>query len=239
MARGVHVRSTAVRSAGDIREKPTGLKEYVLSTFANPLTEFSPQMEFATGTVPKPEDEAANGVFDESQELELAARLLDVANDRQLDQFLRDLIRQGDSAAGNLSTPAQLHAVGNVLKRAIYNILPMRSMEHGATSHSSIGAQLGNGLSSVAGQVLGLELEGLSPEDREFEATRQFVRFAGETVKNSRQAFMNTTSQEAAHRAAAEAAQTYAPGLFAAEPHVANDRGHWILCRDKIILFGV
>lgn len=210
-----------------------------MSTFANPLTEFSPQMEFATRTLPKLEDEASNGVFDESQELELAAGLLEVANDKQLDQFLRDLIRKGDTATGSLMTPSQVHAVGDVLKRAIYDILPIRSIEHGATMRSSIGAQLASGLSSVAGQVLGLELEGLSPEDREFEAIRQFVRFAGETVKNSGQASVNTTPQETAHRAAAEAAETYAPGLFAAEPQVANDRGHWILCRDKIILFGV
>lgn len=47
---------------------------------------------------------------------------------------------------------------------------------------------IGSNLASVAGSALGLELEGLSPEDREFEAAKQFVRFAGQTVSNARQA---------------------------------------------------
>jgi hypothetical protein len=209
-----------------------------LSTFTNPLTEFSPQLEFAAMPPPKLEDESGSGVFDESQELELAASLLEVVNDEQLDQFLSDLIRKGGAAAGSV-TPSDVKAISDVLKGAIYKMMPIRSMEHGSTMHSSVGAQLGSGLSSLAGQVLGLELEGLSPEDREFEATRQFVRFAGDTVKNAGEDSKRTNPQEMAHRAAAEAAETYAPGLFADGHHVANNRGRWILCRDKIILFGV
>lgn len=210
-----------------------------MSTFTNPLIEFSPQLEFATTPLPELEDESGRWVFDESQELELAASLLEVVNDEQLDHFLSDLIRKGGTATGSVVTPSDGKAIGDVLKGAIYRILPIRSMEHGSTMHGSVGAQLGSGLSSLAGQVLGLELEGLSPEDREFEAIRQFVRFAGDTVKNAGEDSKRTNPQEMAYRAAAEAAETYAPGLFSDGHHVANNRGRWILCRDKIILFGV
>jgi hypothetical protein len=200
-------------------------------------------MEFATTPMPNLEDESGRGLFDESEELELAARLLDVVNDKQLNQFLSDLIRKVGAASGSVVTPSDAIAIGDVLKGAIYRILPIhtmgRSLEHGSTMHSSIGAQLSSGLSSVAGQVLGLELEGLSPEDREFEAIRQFVRFAGETVKNTAQGSMRGNPHEMAHRAAAEAAEAYAPGLFSDRHHVSNDSGYWILRRDKIILFGV
>jgi len=37
----------------------------------------------------------------------------------------------------------------------------------------------------MVGKALGLELEGLSLEDREFEGAKQFVKFAGETVKSA------------------------------------------------------
>ena len=36
-----------------------------------------------------------------------------------------------------------------------------------------LGAQLGGSLANMAGSALGLELEGLSNEDREFEAAKQ------------------------------------------------------------------
>jgi hypothetical protein len=72
-------------------------------------------------------------------------------------------------------------------------------------------------LSSLARQVLGLELEGLSPEDREFKAIRQFVRFAGETMKNVGEDSKRTNPHEMAHRAAAEAARlARSPSFIAA-----------------------
>jgi hypothetical protein len=58
--------------------------------------------------------------------------------------------------------------------------------------------------------ALGLGLEGLSREDSEFEATRQFVRFAAKTVKNA--AGIAPPIVSLTHRAAAEAARIYAAG---------------------------
>ena len=47
------------------------------------------------------------------------------------------------------------------------------------------GASIGSGLASAAGRVFGLELEGLSREDQEFETAKRFVRFASEAVKDA------------------------------------------------------
>ena len=45
----------------------------------------------------------------------------------------------------------------------------------------------------IAGQVLGLELEGLELRGpREFEAVRQFVRFAGETARKAAEGLSGT-----------------------------------------------
>lgn len=212
-----------------------------MSTFSNPLTEYSPQMEFAAGPLTESEDESEHGLFDESQELELAANLLEVHNEEQLHHFLDHVIREAGTAAGGRVAPSDAHAIGSVLENAVHQILPAAhaaNADHSAT-RNSVGAQLGVGLSSMAGPVLGLELEGLSPEDREVEAVRQFVRFAGQTVKNAIEHASGADPHDVAHRAATEAAEVYAPGLFADGQHVPGNRGRWISCHDRIILFGV
>jgi hypothetical protein len=60
---------------------------------------------------------------------------------------------------------------------------------------------------------VGLELEGLSQEDREFEAARRFVRFASEAVKNAA-ATDAADPVAAAQSATAAAARRFAPGLL-------------------------
>jgi hypothetical protein len=194
-------------------------------------------MEFSSGQADF-EDESALGIFDEPQELQLAAALLAVVNEEQLDRFIVDLVGEAARVTGHVAKPSQVAAIRDVLSNSVHQVLPMAGMEHGGM-RTSIGAQLGTGLSAMAGQVLGLELEGLSPEDREFEAARQFVRFAGELVKKTLESSFDSDSQQAAHRAAAQAAQVYAPGLFADAPNVPGGSGPWISCGDRIILFGI
>ncbi|WP_374583313.1 hypothetical protein [Pseudoduganella sp.] len=67
----------------------------------------------------------------------------------------------------------------------------------------------------AAARMLGLELEGLSAEDREFETARQFMRFAGLASRRARQAARGDPRQ--VRRAAlALAARSIAPGLMPA-----------------------
>jgi hypothetical protein len=148
------------------------------------------------------------------------------------------MIREAGTAAGATLQPTDQHAIASVLKEAVHEVLPA-SIHHGATMQTSVGAQLGSSLSAKAGQVLGLELEGLSSEDREFEALKQFVRFAGQTVQNAVNAASGSDPHHNAHRAATDAAQVYAPGLFAESPHAPGNSGRWVACHDRIILFGV
>lgn len=209
-----------------------------MSTFSNPLTEYSPQMEFGAGQADF-EDESVLGVLDEANELQLAAGLLEVGNEEQLDRCLANVIHEAEKITGRVVQPSQAEAIRDVLRNSIQQILPVGSVQHGATMRTSVGTELSRALSATAGQLLGLELEGLSPEDREFEAVRQFVRFAGETVKNAVEGAPGSDPQDAAHRAAAKAAEAYAPGLFAASNDVARSSGHWVWCHDRIILFGV
>ena len=104
--------------------------------------------------------------------------------------------------------------------------------------HSSLGAEP---------RQFGLELEGLSPEDREFEASKQFVRFAGQTVANALQADPSGDPEADAHAAAVDAARIHAPGLMNIAGNGRHEQRHdprshsgrWIRHRDRIILFGV
>lgn len=221
-----------------------------MSTFSNPLTEYSPQLEFTSETLPEFEEESGRSIFDESQELNLASGMLEVVNEAELDHFLDDVIREAGVAIGSDVGPSDARAIGHVLKKAIHQILPPAGIDKDAIAGGSVGAQLGGGL-SAAGPMLGLELEGLSPEDGEFEAARQFLRFAGQTVKQAVEDASSSdpyhVAHDVAHRAATEAAGVFAPGLLVEDRHINGngsrnmpaESGRWISCHNRIILFGM
>jgi len=152
-----------------------------MSTFGNPLTDYSPQME--AFEYPQNEEEFVPSVFNETEEMELTAELLGVNNEQELEQFLGNLINKASKAIGSFVKSPVGKAIGGVLKSAAKVALPMATGALGTFLGGPVGTMIGSSLGSMAGNALGLELEGLSPEDREFEATRQFVRFAGDTVK--------------------------------------------------------
>jgi hypothetical protein len=182
-----------------------------MSTFSNPLTEYSPQQEMSDFLETKYADGSRNGVFTETAEMELAAALLEVRDEAELDHFIGNLLSAAGSALGKVIGAPAVRAIGGVLKKVARTALPVAGGVLGGVYGGPLGAQLGSALASRAGQVLGLELEGLSPEDREFEATRQFVRFAGATVLKALEA---GDPARTAHRAARDAARVYAPGLM-------------------------
>src|SRR5262249_22924854 len=112
----------------------------------------------------------------------------------------------------------------------------------GATTHADAGAQV----AQQAGKYFGLELEGLSPEDQEFEAAKAFVRFAGEAVKRATVAPATAASENVAQAAALRAAHRFAPGLlrnnptspatFPRAPFAPNRAGRWIRHGRNIII---
>jgi hypothetical protein len=215
----------------------------IMSTFRNPLTEYSPEMEFDQDVG---EYEGEGGVFSESEEMELTAELLNVTNEQELEQFFGDLISKAGSlvsrAAGAVKDFANSsvgQAIGGVLKSAAGAALPWAGRALGAVVGGPTGAQIGGGLASIAGDALGLELEGLSPEDREFEATRQFVRFAGETVKNALEAAPGADPAAVANAAAVEAARIHAPGLWNGTQPAKPRMGRWVRHEGVIVLHGV
>lgn len=210
-----------------------------MSPYSNTLTEYSPQNEFASEM--DLEGESGSGVFSESEEMELAAELLELNNEAELEQFLGDFIKKAANAVGSVVRSPIGQAIGGVLKSVAKKALPIAGGALGGFVGGPLGATIGSGLANMAGNALGLELEGLSNEDREFEATRQFVRFAGDTVKNALQAGPNADPLTTAQKAAVDAAKVHAPGLLSSAGTSKGEGKHsgkWVRSGRKIILLG-
>ncbi len=137
-----------------------------MSTYGNLLSEYSPQMEFG-GFEYTPRD----GILSPGKEMELASEFMDVENEQELEQFLGDLIGHVGQALGKIVKSPVGKAVGGVLKQVAKTALPIAGGALGGFVGGPIGAMIGSNLASMAGSALGLELEGLSEEEREFEAT--------------------------------------------------------------------
>jgi hypothetical protein len=186
-----------------------------MSDFRNPLTDYSPQTET---TEPDPRMEFAgrstSTVFNEDEELELASELLEIATERELDEFVHGLIRNAEQALNQAAEPAVEHDIGDIFKNIAKVALPILGGVAGGIFGGPGGAALGSSLAGSVGHAFGLELEGLSPEDSEFEVGKQFIKFAGATVKNALEANPDVDPATIAHQAAVEAARVYAPGLM-------------------------
>ena len=180
------------------------------------LTEYDPELEAIEGEQSAWPGESDSEGLGEIDEIEMAAELLAVTNEQELDQFLGQLVRKVGRAVGRVVRSPIGQAIGGVLKGVLKNVLPAASGALGTSTGGPLGSAIGSVLASNAGQALGLELEGLSHEDQEFEAARRFVRFASEAVKNAASTSPAQDPVAAAQSAVAAAARRLAPGLVQA-----------------------
>lgn len=195
----------------------------------NPLSEYNPEMEMFESEQFEWSGEMTGEVVGEDELLELAAELLEVRDEQELDRFLGSVFKKvkqfANSSAGK--------AVGGMLKGVLKKALPIAGGVAGTFFGGPVGASIGSKLGSMAGNLFELELEGLSQEDREFEAAKQFARFATEAVKNAASA-PGGNPVAIARQAIATAAQRHAPGLLngasSSSPHHGGGRartGRW------------
>jgi hypothetical protein len=196
------------------------------------------------------------GPFNEEQELELAAELLGVSEEAELDQFLGKLFKRLAPAVGGIIGSPSGQALKGLLKNTAKKGLPMLGRAVGGYFGGAKGGDIGADVGSLAGRVFGLELEGMSPEDQELQVAKQFVRLAGDAIAKAGQAPSGAAPQQVARTALASAARQHAPGLLrngggaapgagfggAAGARVPRGRkrtGRWIRRGNKIVLFGV
>ena len=158
------------------------------------LLDYTPESEaFEAGAIAQSESEWSGGtsaeeaVFGEVDEMELAAR--PARSDER--GGARSISRRSDRSGRTCRRRCRAalragQALGGILKDAAKRTLPVVGRAIEQRLDGITGAGVGAQVVKAAGKYLGLELEGLSPEDQEFEAARSFVRFAGEAAKNAR-----------------------------------------------------
>jgi hypothetical protein len=182
------------------------------------LTDYTPETEgfeteaFAYGEAELPGHSEA--VFSEADEMELAAQMLEIQSEQELDRFLGDLLKRAGQAVGTFVRSPTGQALGGILKDAAKQALPVAGRALGGYLGGERGAQLGTQAAAAAGRIFGLELEGLSPEDKEFEVAKSFVRFASDAIRNAAAAPPSAPPHVAAQSAVIKAAQRHAPGLL-------------------------
>ena len=156
------------------------------------------------------------GGEEEGIEMQLAAELLGVSDAAEFEEFLGGLLQQAAGATSSfLKSPAG-RQLGGLLKSAAKRALPQVGRALGGQLGGARGADLGGKVAASAGRVLGLEVEGLSQEDRDFEMARQFVRLArdaGAQLAGEVGSAAGASSAARARNAYLASARRHAPGL--------------------------
>jgi hypothetical protein len=146
------------------------------------LLEYQPLYEIA----------APLSALPESGQLKLAARLLEVSDGAALAAYLREVVR-ASGAGPRLAARGMAGPLMRELARGMRSCLPLWSRI------------------DTAAHILGLELEGLSQEDKEFALARQFQRFASEVVHQA--AAWRGPPLAGVRHAIELAARRHAPGM--------------------------
>ena len=188
-------------------------------------------------------------VFSEAEEMELAAELMEVRDEQELDRFLSDVINKAARALGGVVRSPLGQAVGGMLKGVAKKALPLAGTAVGTWLGGPLGAKVGSGLATLAGNALGLEAESWSQEDREFEGAKQFVRLAATPSRTRLRRRPAWTRERPRRRELARAAQTLAPGLLQSSAPLAQpwrrdmaaggNSGRWLRRGNRIVLYGV
>jgi hypothetical protein len=188
----------------------------------------------------------------EALETELAAELLEITNEQELDQFLGKMFKRVGGGIGRFARSSAGRALGGVLKNVAKKALPIAGTAIGGFFGGPAGAAIGGKLLPMAGKIFGLELEGLSGEDREFEVARRFVRMSGDAMRRAAVSRPTEDPIKTARGAVVAAARRHAPGLLsAASPGQgalsvssamggpSGRSGRWVRRGNRIVIFGV
>lgn len=188
------------------------------------------------------------GVFSEADEMELASELLAVSNEAELEQFLGGLLKKASQAVGGFLKSDAGHKLLGAAKNIAKQALPTLGGMAGDFLLPGVGGVIGSKAGRLAGNMLGLELEGLSYEDQEFEISKQLIRLFSRAAANAGEVGPNAPAMQTAQAALTKAAQQFAPGLLTAKPahpganghpHNKEHQGRWIRRGNTITLIGV
>jgi hypothetical protein len=184
---------------------------------------------------------AFEGPFSEAEEMELAAELLGVTSEAELDHVLGNIFKK----VGGFVKKVASGPLGGILKAVAKKALPWVGGALGSLIPvPGVGTMVGRTLGTAAAGLLEGEWEGLSQEEAEFEVARKFVRVAGTAAQNLADTPPDASPITAAKAAFTAAAQQHAPGLLAGAVGAGTagrrpKTGRWVRKPGKIVLLGV
>ena len=193
---------------------------------------------------------AGESPFGEIEETELAEELLTIQSEEELDQFLGKLVKKAWRGVKKFAKSGVGRALGGALKGIAKKALPIVGGALGSfIPIPGVGTMIGRAAGTAAANLFEVDLEGLEPEEQEFEVAKRFVRLAGTAAAKAAQAGPNVDPRIAARTAVAAAARQVAPGLLRKLSSTSNGAatvaqgrrasGRWVRRGRAIVLLGV
>jgi uncharacterized protein (DUF697 family) len=152
-------------------------------------------------------------VFDEVEEMELASQLLETASEEELDQFFGKLISSAVKGVRGFAKSPVGKSLGGVLKNVAKVALPVAGAVGGSLLMPGMGTAMGAKLGSAAGRMFGLELEGMTSEDQEFEVARRIVRLSGDAAQEAATTPADDDPDKVVKKIVVRKTQQHAPAL--------------------------
>jgi hypothetical protein len=179
----------------------------------------------------------AAGPFSEAEEIALAAELLSVSNEAELEQFLGNLwkgIKKVGSFVGNIAKP-----FSGVLKAVAKKALPFVGGALGSLIPiPGVGTAVGSALGGALSKALEMEFGEMELEDREFETARRFVRIAGTAAQQLAQAAPGSNPLPAIESALATAAQQHLQHFQPSSGRAVSMSGRWMRRGKTLVVVG-
>jgi hypothetical protein len=184
---------------------------------------------------------------DDDELNELAAELLDVSSDEELNLFLGKLFKKAKQAVGRFAKSGAGRALGGILKSAAKRALPVVGGALGNVIAPGIGGAIGSKLASGAGSLFGLEID---DDEVQFETAKKFVKFATEAAKAAAKAPPSAPTKAVVKSAVKHGLRKVGVGAGSskelggsyygyARPRTSSSRqGRWFRRGNKIVLVG-
>jgi len=172
--------------------------------------------------------------FSEEMESELAFELLSVNSDEELEEFLGKWLKKAWRGIKKVAP-----GVGRFLKKGLKGLAKVALPAVGTFFGGPVGGMVGGKLANAASNLFEIELEGLSPEDQEFEVAKRVIRYGNQAMQNAANLSQRMPPAQAANLALKQAAATHAPGMLKPRQSTRSGEGTWRRVGSRIVLSGV
>ena len=172
--------------------------------------------------------------------MDLAAELLTVSDEAELDLFLGKLIRRAGRRVKKFARPLR-----KMIKPLAKKLLPIAGGALGTFLGGPAGAALGGKLGSLATRLFEADFESMDPEEQEMEVAKRIVRLTSAAAQRAAAAPPSANPARVARAAVASAAKRHAPGLVRRRRPASRGghsrgrtSGRWVRRGQRILILG-